>query len=125
VFLSERDRDGLSRAVGLGWEEFEAVYCRWVRVETGGAFSLEQLSLKEKPNNDCVFWNNGCTVYESRPLQCRSFPFWELIVADADMWERCAEDCPGMGKGVLHAFEEIEGFLEQGKAQVFIERRRG
>ncbi len=32
--------------------------------------------LKLKENGDCVFWDDGCTIYPERPRQCRTFPFW-------------------------------------------------
>ncbi len=32
------------------------------------------VSLREKPNYDCIFWarEHGCLVYEDRPTQCRA-----------------------------------------------------
>ncbi|ARR03753.1 putative Fe-S cluster-containing protein [Campylobacter vicugnae] len=40
-------------------------------------------SIKEKPYQKgwaCIFFdekNKNCSIYEYRPKQCRSFPFWE------------------------------------------------
>src|SRR5690242_4772461 len=36
-------------------------------------------SLREKANGDCIFYDKsvGCTIYEARPGQCRTWPFWE------------------------------------------------
>ena len=71
-----------------------------------------RLSLKEKPNLDCILWESGgCSVYEARPLQCRSFPFWSSCVASSEEWEYHARQCPGMGKGPLHSREEIDRWL--------------
>lgn len=30
------------------------------------------------------------------------------MIKDKDMWEECARDCPGMNKGRVWTFEEIE-----------------
>jgi Fe-S-cluster containining protein len=80
----------------------------------------EKLSLREKADYDCVFWKNGCTVYESRPLQCRSFPFWESALLSPGSWKRLS--CPGLGKGDLHSKEYIETCLAQQKAEPVLVR---
>jgi Fe-S-cluster containining protein len=108
----------LVSALKMQYTEFVKRYCRWVPNSGGG----EQLSLREKANYDCVFWSKGCAVYEARPLQCRSYPFWESMLASRDAWE--AMSCPGMGKGNLHSVEEIDLFLSQQRAEPIIERRR-
>jgi Fe-S-cluster containining protein len=66
-------------------------------------------SLREKPNNDCVFWDKeaGCTVYKARPRQCRTWPFWESNVATPDAWQQTCQVCPGAGQGELVSAEEI------------------
>ena len=70
---------------------------------------ISQVSLTEQTNYDCVFWaDGGCTVYPARPLQCRSFPFWEDNIASQNAWEAAAADCPGIGRGPVHTFAEID-----------------
>jgi hypothetical protein len=107
VFLSPSDLDALAAAVGVDREEFLRVYCRHVDVGLAG-----RVSLKEKANLDCVLWENeGCSVYEARPLQCRAFPFWNACVSSREEWERHATQCPGIGKGAVHSRREIERWL--------------
>jgi uncharacterized protein len=107
VFLSSADLETLLEATGLGRDELMRRYCR--KVDMGLA---RRVSLKEKPNLDCIFWENGgCSVYEARPLQCRSFPFWSSCVSSRDEWELHAAQCPGIGKGALHSRTEIERWL--------------
>jgi Fe-S-cluster containining protein len=67
------------------------------------------LSLREKENGDCVFYDRqqGCTIYPVRPPQCRTWPFWESNVATPETWEQTCEICPGSGKGELFSAEEI------------------
>jgi hypothetical protein len=53
-------------------------------------------SLKEKPYKNgfaCVFFENGCTVYPVRPLQCRTFPFWDYY---KDKIDELKKECPGI-----------------------------
>lgn len=108
VFISKNDLSRLSAAFSIKEEEFIRRYCRFVTV--GGK---KRLSLQEKPNYDCIFWENGgCKAYEARPFQCRSFPFWTNIMESRGHWETQKESCPGMGEGKLFTKEEIERLLE-------------
>jgi Fe-S-cluster containining protein len=100
----------------MSYNNFVETYCRWILLSWG----LEQLALKEKSNYDCIFWKQGCSVYEQRPQQCRAFPFWQSVVISAEAWETAAASCPGMGKGVLHSSEEIASWLAREDAETVI-----
>ena len=83
-------------------EEFERLYVRKVGIRK---------SLKEFPNGDCVFFDNEkrcCNVYDARPRQCRTWPFWDSNLRSEETWEDTCEACPGSGKGKLYQLEEIE-----------------
>ena len=69
----------------------------------------QRRSLKEKANNDCVFYDReaGCTVYPVRPRQCRTWPFWDAAAGTPDRWEETASECPGCNQGDLIPAEEI------------------
>lgn len=71
VFLSEHDLSRLLEWATMPKDEFIKVYCRWVPKDDG----FEYLSLKEKPNYDCILWDDGCKAYTARPRQCSDFPF--------------------------------------------------
>ena len=66
------------------------------------------LSLREFKNGDCFMYDNGCTIYPIRPLQCRTFPFWKSNLKIESDWERQKHTCPGMDKGRLYAWQEVE-----------------
>jgi len=72
-----------------------------------------EVSLTEKLNHDCVFYDRkqGCTVYEDRPRQCRTWPFWGSVVHSPETWAETAETCPGMDVGRLHRRAEIDRSL--------------
>jgi Fe-S-cluster containining protein len=118
VFLRKNDMEMLVSALRMTYTEFIQRYCRW----TPNAGGREQLSLREKANYDCIFWSNGCAIYEARPLQCRAYPFWPSMLASRDAWE--AARCAGMGRGTLYSREEIEVALARQRAQPIIERAR-
>lgn len=62
---------------------------------------------------DCIFLKNGgCRVYEARPTQCSTWPFWPENM-DPNVWKNeIAAFCPGVGKGKLHSAKEIDAQLE-------------
>lgn len=71
--------------------------------------SISYVSLVERENYDCVFLTQqGCMVYEARPVQCATYPFWASILVDRGSWERESENCPGIGKGPTHGKEKID-----------------
>lgn len=60
------------------------------------------------PEDACVFLGEkGCTVYDGRPEQCRTWPFWPENLR-RDVWEKeIAPFCPGVGEGRLYTLGEI------------------
>jgi uncharacterized protein len=101
VWLEPAEVAAIAAALGLGAAGFLVRYTRQV---DGG------LSLREEPDGRCVFFESGsgCRVYQVRPRQCRTWPFWARIVASPAAWEREAADCPGMGRGALIPSAQIE-----------------
>jgi hypothetical protein len=107
--LSVLDISRLSRHFGLSRSAFIDGYCRTVKFG-----EMRQVSLRERANDDCIFWiDGGCSVYPARPVQCRTYPFWATIVEDRDSWERESKSCPGIGVGRRHSADEIVERLAQ------------
>jgi Fe-S-cluster containining protein len=104
VYLREKDLRSLVFRLKMGYTDFIETYCRWIP-----AYGEERLSLKEKSNYDCIFWKEGCTVYEDRPLQCKTYPFWLSMLDSEETWNSMS--CPGMGRVAMHGFREIESVL--------------
>ena len=71
-------------------------------------------SLTEKPDGDCIFLTRengktGCSIYPVRPLQCRTWPFWNENLRSREAWNAVHENkCPGMNSGEHHTFVQIE-----------------
>ena len=103
VYLSKRDLLTLCKHFNLSIKDFVEKYCRWADYYYG----TQVLALIEQKNYDCILWNNGCTAYEARPVQCSTYPFWSWMLADEKTWNECAADCPGMNKGRLWSVKEI------------------
>jgi len=116
VFLSVNDLTRLLQHSGLAFRQFLDTFVRTVDIGTGLA-----LSLKEKPNNDCILWGaTGCSAYEARPVQCSTYPFWQGVLDTPEDWEREAKDCPGIGKGAIVPGEVIGERLWQKRANQVI-----
>ena len=103
VYLTLEDRRRLAKHFGVSTREFTRRWCR----KTDGLFHLDDRGRKE-----CVFLEGTRSgVYDARPTQCRTWPFWPDLMG-AKAWSReVAGFCPGVGKGPLHTEREIEEIL--------------
>ncbi len=106
VLLSREDLRRLMGRLGLDFSAFYAKYCRLVPLGGGSA-----ISLRETKEYDCIFWENGCSVYDARPVQCRTYPFWPGVVDSRADWTREGRHCPGIGRGPVRNRGEIEEAL--------------
>jgi len=109
VYLSRRDLDSFLECLKISQEDFIHKYCRFVPYYDGS----EVLCLLEKENYECIFWENGCTAYKARPVQCSTYPFWSYILRNEETWTNEAKDCPGINKGDIIPFEQIQKLKEQ------------
>ncbi|GMO30471.1 MAG: hypothetical protein Ta2F_05820 [Termitinemataceae bacterium] len=109
--MSQDDLSLLCAELKMKPFEFEKVYCR--RIDLG--YGEKKLSLKETSVFDCIFWKDGCTVYNARPFMCRSYPFWDSMLASKTAWENASAYCPGCNKedGMLYSKTSIEEWLRQ------------
>lgn len=103
VWVDDDDIQNLAEYLQIEPEAFEKQYVRQVG---------HHRSLIEKPNYECVFWENGCSVYPARPPQCRTFPFWRENLRSLESWLEVVEDCPGSGTGPVYNREEIMELFE-------------
>ena len=76
--------------------------------------------IEDFKTKDCIFLNEcgngkGCAVYEVRPNQCRTWPFWSSNLHNPDSWNTAGITCPGMNRGRHYSFEEIEELRKQEK----------
>lgn len=93
----------LCRRFNLSEDQFIKTYCRLVP-----QYDDEYLlCLKDTENYDCILWKDGCTAYGSRPVQCRTYPFWTGFLTDKESWEKESKSCPGINRGKLWTKDEI------------------
>tara|TARA_Y100000768_G_C23673914_1_gene539028 strand:- start:210 stop:677 length:468 start_codon:yes stop_codon:yes gene_type:complete len=107
VYLSEDDLKRFSKYFKISLKNFKDKYCH----TTDG-----YIHLVEKPEfeGNCIFLKEKkCSVYESRPSQCRTWPFWNENM-NTKVWNKdISINCPGIGKGKLLNKKEIEKLLKE------------
>ncbi|MCI7363511.1 MAG: YkgJ family cysteine cluster protein [Campylobacter lanienae] len=90
IWISEDEIKSLGEYLGYKTELIKEIF-----LEKFG----NRYSIKEKPYKGgfaCIFFdekNKNCSIYEYRPNQCRSFPFWEHFKRNFKELER---ECIGV-----------------------------
>ena len=102
VWVNQAEIEAMAARMELEVDEFQKLYVRKIGIRR---------SLKEFPNGDCVFFDTekrNCQLYEDRPRQCKTWPFWDSNLKSEEAWEETCEHCPGSGTGKLYSLEQIE-----------------
>ena len=108
VYLEDVELSALAAHVGLEVPEFFERYC----AEDEGWTTLRM----DEPQCPFLDGSGRCGVYEARPVQCRTWPFWTENLKSANGWKRAAEICPGIGQGRLYTAEEASRISEANEA---------
>lgn len=116
VWISDEEVDRLAAHLNLSREETLRKHCRTIR---------GRLSLKERRDEHgqypCIFLTEesardasgrrvtkrGCAIYPVRPLQCRTWPFWDGNLIDRDAWGSTTAKCPGVNRGKAYTASQI------------------
>ena len=93
--------DNISKHLKISKNEFVDEYTEYVPEK-------QRYTLKERivqatsmdPDREtefeCIFLNGKmCSIYEHRPQQCRTFPWWPDVVRSKTSWENEKERCEG------------------------------
>lgn len=103
VFLTKSDVNIIEKATGRNREKFSELLefdsTRFTRKKS------KQRVLK-MVGDACTFFEKGkCKIFENRPMQCKTFPFWPENMK-AYKWNKLKKFCIGIGKGNEINFEE-------------------
>jgi uncharacterized protein len=102
VWVDRREIAEMAAALDIDQAEFHRRFVRRVGTRS---------SLVEYPDGDCIFLDpetRRCLVYQARPVQCRTWPFWSSNLSSPQAWDETCKACPGAGTGKLYTLEEIE-----------------
>lgn len=107
VYVTIKDRRLMARHLGLPTAAFTRKFCE----RENGIWKLRDF------NENCRFLEGKrCGVYEARPTQCRTWPFWPETLSAKGWAKEVASFCPGVGKGRVWHKDEIAKLLQQQKA---------
>jgi Fe-S-cluster containining protein len=113
IWITKPEIEMLAEHLGLSVGKLREKYL--VRLVT-------RTSIIEDPaSRDCIFLSNinngirGCAVYPVRPNQCRTWPFWSSNLTSPSAWDSAALKCPGVNRGKLYTFEQINKLKKQKK----------
>ena len=102
VRATDAEQDRIARRLGMDPAAFRSRY-----VEPDGQ------TFKTGLGHRCVFLDDGrqasCSIYEDRPEQCRTWPFWPENLRSERSWESAKRGtpCPGMDTGSFVPIERI------------------
>ena len=103
VWVNKKEIEKISSFLGISQDAFARNYLR----SFNGRFSLVEYG-----GGDCILYDNGCKIYDVRPTQCRTFPFWGPNLENRAEWEKLRKTCPGIDKGKLHTLKDIQDNLK-------------
>lgn len=111
IWISQCEINRLAKYLGISVKEAIKQHLKRIGLK---------YTIREEPvTKDCVFLKasengcRGCAVYAVRPNQCRTWPFWSFNLHSPEQWEMAAARCPGINRGRLYTFEEIEAIKNQ------------
>jgi Fe-S-cluster containining protein len=112
VWVSPEELAAIAASMQLSAAEFTNRHTRRVG---------KRRSLNEHSNGDCEFLRHEggkrtCGIYAVRPLQCRTWPFWQSNLKSERSWQSAARGCPGMGRGAHHALPVIQAAVAKNAA---------
>lgn len=105
VWLTSAEAQAIAERLKLPFEEFLKKYTRRI----GNRLSL--IEQRRGDNYDCVFLKDKqCTIYDLRPKQCRTYPWWSENVESLKHWVEESVRCEGINHpdAPLISLEEIQ-----------------
>lgn len=91
IWITEKEINVLAMHLNITQEELRIKYLNKISYK----HSIKEVKLSED-NFACVFFNlekRQCSIYEARPTQCRTFPFWEYFKKNT---KEVYEECPAI-----------------------------
>lgn len=108
VSFTDEEARGIARRLRISVAAFYREYAH----QTEMGWSLREV--RTEHGHDCVFLDREsmpgkamCSLYESRPLQCRTFPWWPENLKSQRAWREAGRECEGIGRGDFVPIQEI------------------
>ncbi len=91
IWISRQEIEYLKNHLNISIEKLASKYIE----KRGYRYSIKERKLAEN-NYACIFFDlekKQCGIYEARPTQCRTFPFWEYFKTNK---EEVIKECPAI-----------------------------
>jgi len=90
IWVNPLEIDKIAKFLNLSTEDFKKTFL----IKVGYKYSLKE---KQFENGfACIFFdtiNRNCSIYDVRPNQCRTFPFWDYFKTNIS---EVKKECPGI-----------------------------
>jgi len=90
IYVTKTEAQKICELLELEMQEFVEKYL----FKKGYKYSIKELKYGE--SYECIFYDrelNGCKIYEARPTQCATFPFWDYY---KNRVSELKQECPGI-----------------------------
>jgi Fe-S-cluster containining protein len=90
IYVSKAEIIQIAELLGMSVNEFGVKYL----FKKGYKYSIKERKVDD--SYECIFYDaksNGCQIYEARPMQCQTFPFWDYF---KNHIEELKAECPGI-----------------------------
>lgn len=108
VWVTEEEMLAMAAFLGIALDLFKRKYMR----RKDNRYALVE---KKNQNNefDCIFLKaKKCQIYQARPKQCRTYPFWRENLTSEESWESASNYCEGIHDDAsLIPYSQILQFL--------------
>jgi Fe-S-cluster containining protein len=90
IYVTNTEANAICEYLDIEMKEFVDSYL----FKKGYKYSIKERVVGDE--HECIFYDhktNGCGIYEARPTQCRTFPFWDYFKTRV---EELKLECPGV-----------------------------
>ncbi len=91
IWINKTEIENLANLLNMSIEDTKNKYL----FKVGYKYSIKEIKLSEN-NYICCFFDlnkKQCGIYDARPTQCRTFPFWEHFKTNK---QEVFEECPAI-----------------------------
>jgi Fe-S-cluster containining protein len=90
IFATKLEFENIATFLDVSMDDLKQKYLKKVK----NRYSIAEIRYND--SYDCIFYDrpsNGCKIYDVRPTQCRTFPFWDYF---KNYPQELKDECPGV-----------------------------
>lgn len=110
VWVTESEMAAMAEVLNISVDLFKRKYTR----QRHSRYALiEKKAYDNSGDFDCIFLKDKkCQVYQARPTQCRTFPWWQENLNSEESWKLAAAECEGINDDApIVPYEQIVQIL--------------